>query len=187
MSGMAETSAWWVTYNAGSSGRTRKNNGPNPITAYVPSLHDPPPDCFGALEKAKASPAYARELAAQREKIRQLHAARKMVEQGAAQPWPKTIVELAFDSVSGRIIHPVALALGQLAATIIDQHRFAKGRKIMFHKKGGGGWMPSAEGGRRNKRSGSAALRRWRHTASARGTATCRGAMWKMERNSGVG
>ena len=78
MSGMAETSAWWVTYNAGSSGRTRKNNGPNPITAYVPSLHDPPPDCFGALEKAKASPAYARELEAQREKIRQLHAARKM-------------------------------------------------------------------------------------------------------------
>ena len=77
-SGMAETSAWWVTYNAGSSGRTRKNNGPNPITAYVPSLHDPPPDCFGALEKAKASPAYARELEAQREKIRQLHAARKM-------------------------------------------------------------------------------------------------------------
>ena len=78
MSGMAETSAWWVTYNAGSSGRTRKNNGPNPITAYVPSLHDPPPDCFGALEKAKASPAYARELEAQREKLRQLHAARKM-------------------------------------------------------------------------------------------------------------
>ena len=44
----------------------------------MPSLHDPPPDCFGALEKAKASPAYARELEAQREKIRQLHAARKM-------------------------------------------------------------------------------------------------------------